>query len=75
MYVYIYIRMSLRVAHLVLALTRYSFTPKLSRTSLSSFTPPPPHLHCSHYCNTIADYCAIYDPPHDPFCMSYTIHY
>ena len=38
---------------LALGFTRYSFTPNISSTSQSSCDCPL-HLHCSHYCNTIA---------------------
>jgi len=36
----------------------------------------PPHLQCLHYCSTIHDYCAIYDPlPRPPLCIPYAINY
>jgi len=58
-----------------LAFTRYSFTSKLLSTNQSTFYCPA-HLHRPHDCNTLLDYCAIYDPPPRlPFCMPYTIQY
>ena len=51
-----------------LTCTRYSFTPKLSCTSQSSFYCPL-HLHCSHYCNTAARLMRNIRPPPDPPCV------
>ena len=37
---------------------------------------PPPHLHCPHFCNTVARLLPkIRRHPQPPFCMSYTIQY
>jgi len=55
----------------LLAYTRYSFTPKLSFTSQPSFYCPL-HLHCSHYCNTIARLMRKIRPPPDPPCVCHT---
>ena len=55
--------------------TRYAFTPQLSCTSQSSFYCPL-HLHCSHYCNTIARLRRNIQPPTRlPQSMPYTIQY
>jgi len=53
------------------AFTRYSFTPKCSCTSQSSFYCPL-HLHCSHYCNTIARLMRNIGPPPDPSFLCHT---
>jgi len=54
-----------------LAFTRYSFAPKLSCTIQSSLHCPL-HLHCSHYCNTIARRMRNIRPPPDPPCVCNT---
>ena len=60
-----------QLADRVLAFTRYCFTPKLSCTSKSSFYWPL-HLHCSHYCNTIARLMRNIRFPPDPPCVCHT---
>jgi len=36
----------------------------------------PPHLHCPHFCNTVARLLPkIRRPPQPPFCLSYTVRY
>jgi len=55
-----------------LAFTRYSSTPKLSCTIQSSFYGPL-HMHCTHYCNTIAWLLLrTVRPPPDPLCVCHT---
>ena len=51
-----------------LAFTRYSCIPKLSCT-IKSFLYCPLHLHCSHYCNTVARLMRNIRPPPDPPCV------
>jgi len=49
----------------------YWSTPKLSCTSQSSFYRSL-HLHCSHYCNTIARLMLNIRPPPNPLCVCHT---
>jgi len=71
-YIHTYINISKEIGDYALAFTRYCFTPRPMCTNQSSSIAPP-HPHCPHYCTTMHDYCAIYDPPPTP--LLYAIHH